>query len=114
MTNDQKVAFLLRAPWTVRSEASPHGPYLVLRIDELPEFVVAGDDPALLTQEFWLALESLLRSYVDEGDPFPLPDSYRSAWDRATNVVSATATPRAESPTSGASLVETPAFAMAC
>jgi hypothetical protein len=81
MTNEDKLRVLLRAPWTVTSAPAEDGASTVLRIGELPAFVVVGGDPEEVVREFWLALESLLESYIDAGEEPPLPSNFRDAWE---------------------------------
>ena len=88
MKSEAKVQSLLRAPWTVQATAAEEDPsHVVLRIRELPEFVVVGPRDEALIGEFWTALESLLQAYVEEGQDPPLPEGYRELWARLSGSV---------------------------
>jgi hypothetical protein len=80
MTGEQMVHCLLRAPWTVTAEPAEEGEAIVLRILELPAFIVVGRPPEV-EKEFWLALESLLDSYAEAGEEPPIPESFRSHFE---------------------------------
>lgn len=73
----------LAMPWHIRRvEHDDDGHYASLEIDELPGFVVAARTDDELDREFWPALESFLRSYLDDGEEPPVPALVR-AWDLA-------------------------------
>lgn len=66
----------LSLPWTIiRGEEEDDGRYLVLRIAELPGFVVAARTEAELFASYRPALEAFLASYLDEGEEPPVPAS---------------------------------------
>lgn len=68
------VDFYLSLPWTIqREERDDDGRYFVLRVVELPGFVVACEDEDELDEMFWPALRAFLESYVKHGETPPLP-----------------------------------------
>lgn len=70
----KEVDYYLRAPWSIN--ASTEGEYKVLRIAELPGFVVAAKTADELDEDFWPALQTFLESYVEDGEVPPLPEGY--------------------------------------
>ncbi len=100
MTLEQRVQFLLRAPWTVVADPAAEQGKTVLRVQELPEFLVVGSTGDDLVNEFWLALGSLLESYLEDGQDPPLPAGFRLPWARSSgvyNVISVGAASQAQS-----------------
>jgi hypothetical protein len=84
--------YYLALPWTVNaSNRSEDGGYLVLEVAELPGFVVAGPNPADVSNEdrveaerelqeaFWGALADFLMSYLDDGETPPVPKGSEAA-----------------------------------
>ena len=84
MTIKQCLEVLLRAPWTVESAPAEQPGHIVVRIRELPPFLVVGEPNDELDAECWLALESLLESYLEDGQDPPLPAGYRPPWARTS------------------------------
>lgn len=74
------VHFFLALPWTIqREEHDDDGRYIVLKVAELPGFVVASDNEAELEEMFWPALRAFLNSYLQRGETPPLPRAARLA-----------------------------------
>lgn len=70
----------LSMPWHVRrKEHDDDGWYASLEIDELPGFVVAARTDDELDRMFWAALQSYLKSYLDDGEEPPLPAVVRQS-----------------------------------
>lgn len=73
-TTESKTSVLLRQPWTIR--VREEGGDRTLTIDELPEFIMvfsANEATGAAEKEFWSALRTTLRSYLEHGDLVPLP-----------------------------------------
>ncbi|GJG86844.1 hypothetical protein tb265_20250 [Gemmatimonadetes bacterium T265] len=70
MTTAQRISYALRLPWTVLPTTAPDSPRM-LRIRELPEFLVVEQPGRNFEEDFWDALEGLVRSYVEHNDPIP-------------------------------------------
>ena len=93
MTRD--LDFYLSVPWTVRREEHhDDGDYLALTIDELPGFVVASYSETELEGDFWDALEAFLKSYLDDGEPPPLPEGLAEALFQADAAIAEMQTSR--------------------
>jgi hypothetical protein len=71
-TDEAKVEFMLRLPWTIVPDVSPEGDSL-LRVTELPSAVASGNTPEKLEDDFWESLRSTLNAYVLHGEDPPLP-----------------------------------------
>jgi hypothetical protein len=84
MTTEQRLKVLLQAPWTVQVAPAKEQGNIVLRIKELPEFLVVGPRTDNLDAEFWTALESLLEDYLADGEEPPLPAGFQPHWTRAS------------------------------
>ncbi len=72
-TDDQKLAYLIRLPWTVLVEDGDEPGERVLRIEELPSVIVGGVNARELAEEFWVSLRTSLETYLHYGDRVPVP-----------------------------------------
>lgn len=85
-TTEQKIAYLLRQPWTIFAETTPEGDRL-LRIKELPSAVASGEDDDALIADFWESLTVTLEAYFAVGTNPPLPANAQSyPWERSMPV----------------------------
>jgi len=64
---------LLRMPWTIGVDQEDGE--IVLTIEEIPEFFAAGHTPGEAEANFWEALASHLKSYIELGQEPPRPDT---------------------------------------
>jgi hypothetical protein len=72
-TQEQKLDYLLRLPWTIVPETTPEGDRL-LRVRELRAAVGHGETDDELIHDFWESLRSTLLCYIHFNDPIPLPE----------------------------------------
>lgn len=72
-TREQKLAALLRLPWTIRVERDVDEGYIVARIGEIPSAIATGDTEAELERDLWESLRMSLQVYLDHDDEIPLP-----------------------------------------
>jgi len=79
-TDEHKLAYLLKLPWTIVPEVTPEGDRL-LRVKELPAVAGCGETEDALATDFWAALEAALRSYLHFGDPLPRPQGAVLPWE---------------------------------
>lgn len=63
----------LSLPWTIDVSHDEDDPGRVLRIRELPGFLVVEEADRDLERDFWDALEGYIDSHLEFGDPLPLP-----------------------------------------
>jgi hypothetical protein len=63
----------LKLPWTIESSTSEDTGRRVLRIKELPEFLVVEEEGHDTVAEFWDALRGLIDSYLEAGETPPTP-----------------------------------------
>lgn len=77
-TPEAKIESLLRLPWTITSEPSDAGEF-ILRVTELPGMIVIGT-PEELETEFWAALRASLACAV-EFDEITLPKGRSLPWE---------------------------------
>jgi predicted RNase H-like HicB family nuclease len=81
-THEQKLAALLRLPWTIHVERDESEGYLVGRVREVPSALATAEDPKDLERELWESLRVSLEVYLDHGDVPPLPaGASRLPWD---------------------------------
>ncbi len=78
-TEELKLTYLMRLPWTIVAEKTPEGDSL-LRVRELPSVVGCGTSPEELEKDFWESFESALRAYLHFGDLIPLPAEIELPW----------------------------------
>ena len=82
-TREQKLAALLRLPWTIRVERDEDEGYLIARVAEIPSALATADTDADLERELWESLQVSLEVYLDHGDNVPLPPSAKALpWER--------------------------------
>ena len=82
-TTEEKLRALLGLPWTIQAADADEPGERVLRVEELPGFLVVGT-PQELDAEFWSALREFLGSFLEYGDPIPLPAGVAALpWERA-------------------------------
>lgn len=69
------LTYYLSLPWTIerREERDSEGVYPVLTVAELPGFLVAARTDDELDEMFWPALETFLKSYIEDGEEPPIP-----------------------------------------
>lgn len=80
-TREQKLAALMRLPWTVRAERNTEDGYLVARVAELPSVLATGENDRELGRDLWESLEASLSCYLEFDDPIPLPKGVRLPWE---------------------------------
>ena len=81
-TREQKIAALLRLPWTIRPDKDVDEGYLIARVAEIPSVIATGATPEELERDFWQSLQASLEVSLDYGDPITLPRSLRTLpWD---------------------------------
>ena len=78
-TDERKIEFLLRLPWTLLAETTPEGDS-VIRITEIPSAVGTGATRDELEKDLWEALTTALRAYLHFGDPVPVPAGTKLPW----------------------------------
>lgn len=74
---------LVELPWTWRGPqevADEAGTCYTLLIDELPDFMVAADTAQEVQVEAASALREFLRSYLENGEVPPLPETQEPKW----------------------------------
>jgi hypothetical protein len=68
----------LMLPWTIRGPApvtDKHGnTHFEMRVEELPDFLLAASSEGEALHEFGTALLAFLESYTNEGEVPPVPD----------------------------------------
>ena len=79
-TPQQKLAALMRLPWTVRTRRDSEDGYII-EIDEFPSVVAAGDTEKEVGRDLWEALEATLYAYLAHGDVIPLPPGGVLPWE---------------------------------
>lgn len=87
---DEKIALLLRLPWTLTVDRDPSDDSLTASIAELPEFVASGADERALVSDIHDGLHALFLDYLEEDeDSLPLPAGAVLPWrvDPRVNVV---------------------------
>jgi predicted RNase H-like HicB family nuclease len=80
-TTEQKLAALMRLPWSVTVAPNVEEGYLVARVAELPSAVATGEDERALGRDLWAAIEASLACYLEFGDPIPLPAGAALPWE---------------------------------
>jgi predicted RNase H-like HicB family nuclease len=81
-TDERRLAFLLRLPWTLVAETTPEGDSLI-RVAELPSAVGTGATQQEIERDLWDALTAALRAYLHFGDPIPVPVGRKLPWVEA-------------------------------
>ncbi len=107
MTSDD----MLGLPWSWRGPTEVRdddGTYWELRIDELPDFCVFGETRDAVSRELFPSLRAFLDSYVEHGDPVPLPEPL-DRWVVCQRGLGALAVPPAEEPQAQPQAISTPA-----
>jgi hypothetical protein len=79
MTEEAKLAYLLRLPWTFVRESTPEGD-TVLRVAQIPSAVGTGTSDAELEEDMWASLRASLEAYLHFGDPIPVPPGTALPW----------------------------------
>lgn len=83
-TNDQKLAYLLRLPWTLTVENGDEPGEYLIRVQEIPSAVGHGTRETV-EEDLWEALRTALAARLHFGDPIPLPPSVdRLPWESHT------------------------------
>lgn len=67
-TIEQKLAALLRLPWTLRVQRDAAEGYFIAECTEMPEVTATATDERLLDRELWAAMETALRARIDDDD----------------------------------------------
>src|SRR5437588_156096 len=80
-TREQKLAALMRLPWTVRAEHNATDGYSVARVAELPSVIATGSNDRELARDLWESLQASLSVYLDYDDPLPLPSGAQLPWE---------------------------------
>jgi len=78
-TEERKLGYLLRLPWTFVAETTSEGD-LVVRVAEVPAAVGTGATPEEIASDAWEALSDALRAHLHFGDPVPLPAGSSLPW----------------------------------
>ena len=78
-TDERKLAYLLRLPWTFVTETTPEEDLLV-RVAEVPAAVGTGATLEEIASDAWEALSDALRAHLHFGDPVPLPAGSSLPW----------------------------------
>lgn len=68
-TREQKIAALLRLPWTIRPDKDVDEGYFIARVAEIPSLIATGATPEELERDFWQSLQASLEVSLDYGDP---------------------------------------------
>lgn len=71
-SKEQKLEFLLRAPWTISLEISEDGERLLV-VREIPAVVGSGETDSEIERDFWESLEETLKAYLHFEDVVPRP-----------------------------------------
>lgn len=79
-TNEDKLAALLRLPWTIGVQRDPDGT-LVARVAEIPDAIATGENEHELQKDLWDTLAESLRVRLEYGDDVPLPGGQRAPWE---------------------------------
>jgi hypothetical protein len=82
-TTEQKMAALMRMPWTVLVETDPTDASLIARVAELPDAIATGTDETDLARDLWEAIEASLRCRLDFGDEIQLPAGINPPWEQS-------------------------------
>ena len=83
-TDEQKLDYLMRQPWTIVREDSGES-YALLRCKEMPDAVGSGDTDAELERDFWDSLRESLRARMHFGDTVPNPSTHPFPWEIAAS-----------------------------
>jgi len=81
-TPASKLAYLIRLPWTVRTERDADEGYIVLRVAELPSVIATGNSNDELEKDFWESLQATLECALEFGDQIVLPAGMKAPWDQ--------------------------------
>jgi len=88
-SESDKLAYLVRLPWTIVPQEGDDPGDLVVTCAEIPAAIGTGSNERELERSFWEALRVALRSHLREGDPIPLPRRVRQTlpWERDAGTV---------------------------
>ena len=80
-TSQEKLAALMRLPWSIRVEQEAGGGPLVAHVGELPDAVARGDSIKALGKHLWISLSESLARRLERGESIPLPPGRPLPWD---------------------------------
>lgn len=80
-SNQQKLAFLMRLPWSVRVETDPTDLSLFASVAEIPDALADAADDEELLRALWDSLYSSLSVRLEHGDPIRVPSGIVLPWD---------------------------------
>ena len=86
-TTNDKVAFLLKLPWTILAEEGDEPGDIVLSIGEIPAAIGTGRTASEVEADLYESLAAVIRVYVSDGDRPPLPKRVLSPlpWESASH-----------------------------
>lgn len=80
-TPAQKVAVLMRLPWTVRVETDAVDNSFVARVAEVPDAIATGSTESALSLDLWHSLKASLECRLEFGDELPVPQGTVLPWE---------------------------------
>ena len=81
-TAQEKLAALMRLPWTLRITEEPDGSR-VARVEEIPDAIATGRTSKELAVDLWESLAGSLEIRLEHDDPIPLPKGSTLPWEAA-------------------------------
>lgn len=78
-TRDEKLAALMRLPWTIRVETDADGS-LIAHVAEMDDATATGARMKDLAIDLWEAIEASLDVRLTHDDPIPLPRGVKLPW----------------------------------
>ena len=75
MTREEKLNLLNHLPWTIIPAEGQEQGIVALRLEEIPDFVVAGDSREI-DELFEDAKRAWFESFLDTGDDVPMPEGF--------------------------------------
>ncbi len=82
----QRIAELLRLPWTIRVEHDPVDGHMTARVAEIPDAIATGMTDKELSVDLWESLTASLLCRLEFGDPIPVPQASGPAAVTASSV----------------------------
>ena len=79
-TSAERLAALMRLPWSIRVETDPHDGGLIARVTEVPDAIATGATERELAKDLWDALYLSLKVRLEHDDWIPLPAGQELPW----------------------------------
>lgn len=77
----EKLAYLMRLPWTFIVEDGDEPGERILRIAEVPGASASGSEPKVVEADLWDALRVMLEARLMHNDPLPRPAGTKLPWE---------------------------------